>query len=182
MKLYCADCMDILFLSTLSLRRATDYLDLCVKYNIFLSTLSLRRATSERPETLLSYAISIHALLAESDWNTTQLEYNPIISIHALLAESDQPARPRSGTAGKISIHALLAESDIIWQAIRSVSQIFLSTLSLRRATITITITCIAWKFLSTLSLRRATMILMQRFCVSTFLSTLSLRRATSDR
>ncbi len=112
MKLYCADCMDILFLSTLSLRRATDYLDLCVKYNIFLSTLSLRRATSERPETLLSYAISIHALLAESDWNTTQLEYNPIISIHALLAESDQPARPRSGTAGKISIHALLAESD----------------------------------------------------------------------
>ena len=35
--------------------------------NVFLSTLSLRRATSVRPETRQPYAISIHALLAESD-------------------------------------------------------------------------------------------------------------------
>ena len=34
----------------------------------FLSTLSLRRATSARPETRQHDAISIHALLAESDW------------------------------------------------------------------------------------------------------------------
>ena len=36
-------------------------------------------------------------------------------------------------------------------------------------------------RFLSTLSLRRATMIPMQKCCVSIFLSTLSLRRATSS-
>ena len=34
---------------------------------VFLSTLSLRRATSGRPETRQHDAISIHALLAESD-------------------------------------------------------------------------------------------------------------------
>ena len=79
---------------------------------IFLSTLSLRRATAEIGECWSIINISIHALLAESDsvgclvsmppwyfyprspcgerlWNTTKLEYNPIISIHALLAESD---------------------------------------------------------------------------------------------
>ena len=45
-----------------------DYLDLCVKYNIFLSTLSLRRATiKERIKMKKLYFISIHALLAESD-------------------------------------------------------------------------------------------------------------------
>ena len=56
------------FLSTLSLRRATLR---CVlireRQRVFLSTLSLRRAT--RPECLSGFcqAISIHALLAESD-------------------------------------------------------------------------------------------------------------------
>ena len=34
---------------------------------LFLSTLSLRRATNGHPEILQPYAISIHALLAESD-------------------------------------------------------------------------------------------------------------------
>ena len=79
--------------------------------------------------------ISIHALLAESDWNTTKLDYNPIeflstlslrratsgtakgvqgqlrISIHALLAESDG-IQSGAQQATAISIHALLAESD----------------------------------------------------------------------
>ena len=40
----------------------------------FLSTLSLRRATNERPETRQRDAISIHALLAESD-------YVPVIAL-----------------------------------------------------------------------------------------------------
>ena len=60
---------------------------------------------------------------------------NPdFISIHALLAESDAPNRrpcPRS----KISIHALLAESDVSFMLYDTSSLIFLSTLSLRRAT-----------------------------------------------
>ena len=56
------------------------------------------------------------------------------ISIHALLAESDRRGKTCLQTSG-ISIHALLAESD--WPATsRSAGPgVFLSTLSLRRAT-----------------------------------------------
>ena len=58
-------------------------------------------------------AISIHALLAESDWESqVLLQYSRKISIHALLAESDAPHKNDRGPGGK-----------------------FLSTLSLRRAT-----------------------------------------------
>ena len=56
-----------------------------------------------------------------------------------------------------ISIHALLAESDGRSWRKRSNHHKFLSTLSLRRATILTISICIALKFLSTLSLRRAT-------------------------
>ena len=102
--------------------------------------------------------ISIHALLAESDIELAFLAINPITFLSTLSlrratpgAKSTtperyyfyprspcgerQPARPRSGTAGKISIHALLAESDLrAPTALKPASQ-FLSTLSLRRAT-----------------------------------------------
>ena len=56
---------------------------------VFLSTLSLRRATNARPETRPSCAISIHALLAESDPVKSESLTTYFISIHALLAESD---------------------------------------------------------------------------------------------
>ena len=58
------------------------------------------------------------------------------ISIHALLAESDGPVTKGDKDQVVISIHALLAESDqgcgyyYLW------ALAFLSTLSLRRATI----------------------------------------------
>ena len=102
--------------------------------------------------------ISIHALLAESDAgagnNAIGISYfyprSPCgerpecrvtdcsrsgISIHALLAESDLTSVVSStGTTG-ISIHALLAESDFSANALPITSPIFLSTLSLRRAT-----------------------------------------------
>ena len=55
------------FLSTLSLRRATPAEHHANSQQEFLSTLSLRRATLYRPPPLTSRAISIHALLAESD-------------------------------------------------------------------------------------------------------------------
>ena len=57
------------------------------------------------------YGISIHALLAESDFKPNEYGDYQGISIHALLAESDSCHRivmPYS----QISIHALLAESD----------------------------------------------------------------------
>ena len=147
------------FLSTLSLRRATvSFMLYDTSSLIFLSTLSLRRATcvvsvqiggnvyfyprspcGERLIALFDFpivpAISIHALLAESDWwlRCWQLAAQDI-SIHALLAESDNGGLlasvsssdfyPRSPCGERphpitifvrvveISIHALLAESD----------------------------------------------------------------------
>ena len=57
---------------------------------LFLSTLSLRRATCSCCSRWLLASISIHALLAESDFHhSLNLPSRPIISIHALLAESD---------------------------------------------------------------------------------------------
>ena len=58
-----------LFLSTLSLRRATiSVYEIPYQRQIFLSTLSLRRATQNaEPTEQAQDLISIHALLAESD-------------------------------------------------------------------------------------------------------------------
>ena len=57
---------------------------------LFLSTLSLRRATLEQSASYNAYLISIHALLAESDKTPcVKLSIEVNISIHALLAESD---------------------------------------------------------------------------------------------
>ena len=78
----------------------------------FLSTLSLRRATRTPTTVLTLICISIHALLAESD---------------ARRASRQQPAG--------ISIHALLAESDVSPDTSSVQCRLFLSTLSLRRAT-----------------------------------------------
>ena len=103
-------------------------------------------------------SISIHALLAESDgFGPARLvacvnfyprspcgerllrRYPAIlgnaISIHALLAESDALLRFQS-FGFVISIHALLAESDEPTAARNDQDDIFLSTLSLRRATL----------------------------------------------
>ena len=125
---------------------------------IFLSTLSLRRATATNGLTDTPPQISIHALLAESDHakikSTRQAKHfyprspcgerpretisiKPIfgISIHALLAESDTKKNPRNWRKPHISIHALLAESDLKLLTKRLSNALFLSTLSLRRAT-----------------------------------------------
>ena len=82
--------------------------------------------------------ISIHALLAESDVEGASARIRPvIISIHALLAESDLISDEVNAN-NVISIHALLAESDLAKQLLGMLSIIFLSTLSLRRATATL--------------------------------------------
>ena len=63
---------------------------------LFLSTLSLRRATAARCVRLIQCYISIHALLAESDLYKFATSATPDgISIHALLAESDTRRRQR---------------------------------------------------------------------------------------
>ena len=127
---------------------------------LFLSTLSLRRATKPYHEkTTADCFISIHALLAESDLGNAEAvlrmwNFYPrspcgerrrvdfcflcciIISIHALLAESDSIILPPVDTSSVISIHALLAESDRAEIHASNQQEKFLSTLSLRRATI----------------------------------------------
>ena len=62
---------------------------LLIPLTIFLSTLSLRRATWPGRLARPFFIISIHALLAESDIRKRQIIPIIQISIHALLAESD---------------------------------------------------------------------------------------------
>ena len=148
--------------------------------NIFLSTLSLRRATSSPNTDIIILDISIHALLAESDAPQQENGQAATISIHALLAESDGAAHivayvqlhnfyPRSPCGERPSRHIVTHWAWLI----------FLSTLSLRRATQCRTFANGMYGFLSTLSLRRATQALSVTGSESQFLSTLSLRRAT---
>ena len=169
------------FLSTLSLRRATkERKVLIADVYIFRSTLSLRRATRSRgsPRILVRdfyprspcgerlhigrgcvmiHRISIHALLAESDYerspiSLTAAEFLSTPSLRRATADSDS-----SKTYLVISIHTLLAESDSglmlsrisakdfyprppcgerrRWQIEQDRRKKFLSTLSLRRAT-----------------------------------------------
>ena len=177
-----------LFLSTLSLRRATSNRSEPSSWRRFLSTLSLRRATPgwQRSRST-ARRISIHALLAESDHARVGVAAGAVISIHALLAESDVLRQglgswssyfyPRSPCGERqqfgrlcfqrqpISIHALLAESDYLSNNSRHFLRPFLSTLSLRRATQTNTGSNESGEFLSTLSLRRATNSLVRCSC-----------------
>ena len=123
------------FLSTLSLRRATiSVLWMARSHLLFLSTLSLRRATRAASCQQRSHQISIHALLAESDVGQKRFLQKLAISIHALLAESDVTVLGVQHRTG-ISIHALLAESDAVAKRTTDIRPLFLSTLSLRRAT-----------------------------------------------
>ena len=105
-----------LFLSTLSLRRATadDYSSNAYNYQTFLSTLSLRRATGSN-QSIISQANNFYprSPCGERLYDT----YAKVLRVN-------------------ISIHALLAESDFQTGKLCNRLQIFLSTLSLRRATI----------------------------------------------
>ena len=146
------------FLSTLSLRRATvqfyampgmfwdfyprspcgerrRYWRGQIEFILFLSTLSLRRATrhSSAANSSLSHFYP-RSPCGERLCCRQQSRRRIFISIHALLAESDS-SRIIISVFGLISIHALLAESDA-YGRINDISRlIFLSTLSLRRAT-----------------------------------------------
>ena len=103
-----------------------------------------------------------------------------VISIHALLAESDHYDNYNLHCV-EISIHALLAESDDDFEPSTTRRLTFLSTLSLRRATLWVLRKVpLLGIFLSTLSLRRATFFgRITSVFSGLFLSTLSLRRAT---
>ena len=124
------------FLSTLSLRRATKTIVYKAMDRLeFLSTLSLRRATPS-VSAFLSFSVDFYprSPCGERPFHPTHMLYACTISIHALLAESD-------------SLHTTYGLTNVL----------FLSTLSLRRATLGKTSLVTHLRFLSTLSLRRAT-------------------------
>ena len=130
------------FLSTLSLRRATLFLQPYGLPPIFLSTLSLRRATLIRLQQAVNdmkFLSTLSLRRATGGYGCAYLYL--IISIHALLAESDGMTE-FIGALFDISIHALLAESDLPVFLSGFWAYLFLSTLSLRRATHCIWILC----------------------------------------
>ena len=108
---------------------------------LFLSTLSLRRATRPSSGTKRRFRY-----------------FYPRSPCGERLAY-----RVQLGSMVSISIHALLAESDCRHNSLPPFAILFLSTLSLRRATAGRIRFASMAKFLSTLSLRRATRILCKR-------------------
>ena len=125
---------------------------------LFLSTLSLRRATLFTIGLNRAHGISIHALLAESDAAIFFLYCAfPYFYPRSPCGERRAPGYGNTKPAD-ISIHALLAESDVRCRvgSVRPSNfyprspcgeRLFLSVSSAS-----------AWQFLSTLSLRRATL------------------------
>ena len=105
----------------------------------FLSTLSLRRATPVRVFIITIIEISIHALLAESDFSTSERLFMPS---HYFYPRSPCGERPLSKTiprGGYINFYPRSPCGER--PPVREIIQwegIFLSTLSLRRATVTV--------------------------------------------
>ena len=191
----------------------------------FLSTLSLRRATiqpgCQPPGKMYFYPRSPcgerHPHTSNHPHNTNFYPRSPCGERPVNLqpeAGKSQNFYPRSPCGERlpsvlhnfrplqISIHALLAESDLIPPIKKQENALFLSTLSLRRATraksgqqrsrnnfyprspcgerlSALDNILKLFTFLSTLSLRRATFNPFETLIILTFLSTLSLRRAT---
>ena len=127
----------LLFLSTLSLRRATAVADFG-KRNVRISIHALLAESDDSQGTLYQFSryISIHALLAESDWGPRWIECRHPLFLSTLSLRRATPADLQIRAALNISIHALLAESDPRIALMVGKPPAFLSTLSLRRATV----------------------------------------------
>ena len=150
---------------------------------LFLSTLSLRRATASRqlPATEPPNFYPRSPCGERRGCGQYCIRAQGI-SIHALLAESDPGKSQSSGTGIAISIHALLAESDLSNVFARGAVKVFLSTLSLRRATCALRQLQSALCHFYPRSPCGERLLLISTFTVPlAFLSTLSLRRATAS-
>ena len=128
--------MGRLFLSTLSLRRATTDM---AKRRIelrFLSTLSLRRATSQQPDetTKTTYFYPRSPCGERHSMGRHEKSFRSYFYPRSPCGER-QRFHAADISTRRISIHALLAESDGHDPGRGRISQGFLSTLSLRRAT-----------------------------------------------
>ena len=143
-----------------------------------------RSPCGERPNNLLTSVVSSADFYPRSPCGERrsarpETRRRDVISIHALLAESDARRDSRQQPAG-ISIHALLAESDLILPIRRPGNALFLSTLSLRRATVhydNYNLHCVI--SIHALLAESDTYLSIVFLAIFEFLSTLSLRRAT---
>ena len=127
----------VLFLSTLSLRRATP---LCYAGDCTATYFYPRSPCGERQSSGWGIpnweSISIHALLAESD-PAEELQQHQQRYFYPRSPCGERPTLIRAVCLyGEISIHALLAESDSMLIISMLALLTFLSTLSLRRATV----------------------------------------------
>ena len=102
---------------------------------VFLSTLSLRRATGGTTTSLIAF----DDFYPRSPCGERRIRLNMWRSNNDFYPRSPCGERPTElleiDTGADISIHALLAESDVTSAALLATGQVFLSTLSLRRAT-----------------------------------------------
>ena len=124
---------------------------------LFLSTLSLRRATQRGRHHGLGGRISIHALLAESDFSFPSLSRAAKSFLSTLSLRRATHCTHLFNCFTRISIHALLAESDCTVELVIRGDNHFYprSPCGERRFALYV---CVAFtQFLSTLSLRRAT-------------------------
>ena len=129
-----------IFQSTLSMRRAT-YLGIDNSTTEkFQSTLSMRRATRPVYRPLFSHLFQSTLSMRRATKIGYQGQHEIRISIHALHEESDYHVRANASISSAISIHALHEESDLILSAKNGVTLGFQSTLSMRRATIRISL------------------------------------------
>ena len=172
--------MGEIFLSTLSLRRATLAVQLGCKSFLFLSTLSLRRATHYDNFNLHCTEISIHALLAESDVSCMLYDTTALIFLSTLSLRRATSITRIEPCEVSISIHALLAESDEVPNVSKLASSHFYPRSPCGERLCINKRSPWGYVFLSTLSLRRATSLRVSISGSPSFLSTLSLRRATS--
>ena len=123
----------------------------------FLSTLSLRRATrAVSPFSYKSLNFYPRSPCGERPGQVAPAPQGCAISIHALLAESD-PLHPRGAPALPDFYPRSPCGERLLLHMMADTTYIFLSTLSLQRATERLDHEIMALIFLSTLSLRRAT-------------------------
>ena len=87
---------------------------------VFLSTLSLRRATNNFFNCRFNIIISIHALLAESDQQPNNQEHPSSLFLSTLSLRRATKLQDCRNSQNIISIHALLAESDPTREANRA--------------------------------------------------------------
>ena len=146
---------------------------------LFLSTLSLRRATHYDNYNLHCVEISIHALLAESD------PVNMVICHMHLHFYPRSPCGERLNTNRDfIGIEKFLSTLSLRRATDEILSSLAQSSYFYPRSPCGERHAHFGWDagadlFLSTLSLRRATKLTTVKHCIIGFLSTLSLRRAT---